>query len=412
MHNSAGDGALSLSAFVGRQPIFDNRLAVYGYELLYRCSQTDIARFSDQDAASAEIALSAYLDFGLDTLVADRRAFINLTRAVLLSGFCRQLPPDRVVLEVLENMPCDEAVQREVEALASAGYQIALDDFAPNDPRTVLLPQASIVKVDIETFDEAALRTLLRPLHDAGVDLVAERVETREQLDLCRSLGMTYFQGFFFARPTTVQGRRIPVERLTALRVLALLADDESPLRVIAEAVAADVKLSYQVLRAVNSAASAPASPIESIPAAIMRLGRSQLRGWLSVMALSGLDGKPSAVVTLALTRARMCEGLAQASGAPASGTWFMTGLFSTLDLLFNAPLVELLDGLPLPPPVTDAIARRSGDLGAALDAVVAFERGEWNAVRCGRLTPRDFTRAFRSALDWTRDWERVIQTP
>jgi EAL and modified HD-GYP domain-containing signal transduction protein len=89
-----------------------------------------------------------------------------------------------------------------------------------------------------------------------------------------------------------------------------------------------------------------------------------------------------------------------------------MTGLFSTLDLLFNAPLVELLDGLPLPPPVTDAIARRSGDLGAALDAVVAFERGEWNAVRCGRLTPRDFTRAFRSALDWTRDWERVIQTP
>jgi len=409
LHGSAGNDTLSLASFVGRQPIFDRSLAVYGYELLYRRWHDETAILSDQDAASAEIALSAFLEFGLDTLVADRRAFINLTKTVLLSGFCWQLPPDRVVLEVLENIPCDDAVRREVEALASAGYRIALDDYAAKDPRADLLPHASIVKVDIESQDEAALRRLLAPLRDSGVDLVAERVETHEQVELCRSLGATYFQGFFFARPTIVCGRRVPVERLAALRVLALLADEASPVHVLAEAVAADVKLSYQVLRAVNSAASAPASPIESIPAAIMRLGRSQLRGWLSVMALAGLDGKPPAVLTLALTRARMCEGLAQATGTPAAGTWFMTGLFSTLDLLFNAPLPELLERLPLPATVSDAITNRTGDLGAALDAVVAFERGEWTGAHCGRLTPRDFTRAFRLALEWTREMESVV---
>src|SRR5690606_24111136 len=198
--------------------------------------------------------------------------------------------------------------------------------------------------------------------------------------------------GYFFARPTILQGRRVSVERLTALRVLALLADPDSSLHGLSEAIAGDARLTYQVLRAANSAFSAPGSPIESIPAAILRLGRDQLRAWLSVMALSGLDGKPHAVLQLALTRARMCEALGQASGVSSSGTWCMAGLFSTLDILFNAPLGSLLQTLPLPPPVRDAIVNRTGTLGQSLDAIVAFEQGQWSETRCGRLTPNDFT--------------------
>lgn len=226
---------------------------------------------------------------------------------------------------------------------------------------------------------------------------------------MCRELGVDYFQGFFFARPTIVEGRRVAVERLTALRVLALLADPDSPLHVLTEAIATDVKLCYRVMRAANSAFSAPASPIESVPAAIMRLGRNQLRAWLSMMALSGLEGKPPAVLGLALTRARMCEALGQAAGASSPGTWFMAGLFSTLDLLFNAPLREVLEGLPLSPSVVEAITNRSGILGECLNAVVAFERGEWTKVQCARLTPDDFTAAFRLGLEWTREWESAM---
>lgn len=402
-------GPLSGSAFVGRQPIFDRSLAVYGYELLYRRGYEDKAVITDRDSASAEIALGAFLEFGLDTLVADRRAFINLTRSVLLSGVCWQLPAERVVLELLEDLPADEAVLREVEALAAAGYRIALDDFVADDARTILLPHASIVKVDIESFDEAGLRAQMARFRDLRVDLVAERVETHDQLDLCRELGVGFFQGFFFARPTVLEGRRVPVERLTALKVLALLADAESPIHLLAEAVAADVKLSYQVLRFANSALSAPGSAIESIPAAIIRLGRNRLRAWLSVMALSGLEGKPPAVLSLALTRARMCEALAQAAGKSSPATWFMAGLFSTLDILLNAPLHQLLEGLPLTPGVVDAIANRSGELGESLNAVVAFERGEFSGARCGGLSPGDFSLAFRAALDWSREWETSL---
>jgi EAL and modified HD-GYP domain-containing signal transduction protein len=406
LHSSADDHPPGAVAFVGRQPIFDRSLAVFGYELLYRRGLEGTAVFTDGDSASAEIALNAFLEFGLDTLVADRPAFINLTRSVLLSGVCRQLPPDRVVLELLEDLPCDDEVAREVEALAAAGYSVALDDFVVDDPRADLLPFASIVKIDIEALSAEQLRALVTQLSAHPVHLVAERVETQEQLAACRALGVHYFQGYFFARPTVLQGRRVPVERLSALRVLALLADPDTPLHVLARAIAGDVRLSYQVLRAANSAFSAPASAIESIPSAILRLGRDQLRAWLSIMALSGLEGKPRAVLQLALTRARMCEALGQAAGASSPGTWFMAGLFSTLDILFNAPLAPLLGTLPLSPAVVDAIANRTGPLGQTIDAIVAFEQGQWSDAHCGRLTPSDFTTAFRVALDWMREWE------
>lgn len=394
------------SSFVGRQPILDASLNVYGYELLYRRGDADKAVFTDRDSASAEIALDAFLEFGFDTLVADRRAFINLTRTVLLSGFCSQLPPERVVIEVLEDTECDDAVVKEIAALSAAGYRIALDDFAGDDERTRLLPHASIVKVDIEALDEAALREQAARLTGFPVELVAERVETSEQLELCRDLGFRYFQGYFFARPATVRGRRVPVERVTAMRALALLADDDTPLDALSEAVAADVKLTYQVLRAVNSAGSAAAAEIDSIPTAIMRLGRNQLRAWLSVLALSGIERKPPALLSLALSRARMCEALAAMRPGASPATWFMAGLFSTLDALFDAPLPDVLRDLPLARPVVDALVNRSGELGAALNAVIAFERGDWSRVECGPLTASDFTTAYRTALLWTHKWE------
>jgi EAL and modified HD-GYP domain-containing signal transduction protein len=397
------------AAFVGRQPILDHGLSTYGYELLYRAAGQDTATFLDGDSASAEVALNAYLEFGLDALAGDKRAFINVTRAVLLSGFCRQLPSDRVVLEVLENVPCDEAVVREVEGLAAEGYQIALDDYVARDARRPLIPFASLIKIDIEGASDACLRALTGELADSGLPLLAERVETQQDLARCEALGFTYFQGFFFARPATMRGRRVPVERLTALRVLTLLADPDTPLDLLARAVAADVKLSYQLLRAANSAARAPARPIDSIPGALTWIGRDQLRAWLSMLGLSGLHGKPPAVLTMALIRARMCERLAEHHQGAAPASWFMAGLFSALDLLFETPIERLLQELPVSRDVVDALVSRSGELGHALDAVLAFERGDWPATRYRRLNAGDFTVAYRSALEWVGQWEAQV---
>jgi EAL and modified HD-GYP domain-containing signal transduction protein len=404
-----GAGPSYGAAFVGRQPILDRSLETYGYELLYRRAGQQGATFTDRDSASAEVALDAFLEFGLDALAGGRRAFINVTREVLLSEFCRELPAGQVVLEILEDQPCDDDVEHAVRALAERGFLIALDDYIDDDPRQRLLPWTSMIKLDVLGVDPSQLRARVSKLASGRAALLAERVESQEDLDRCRHLGFTYFQGYFFARPTTIKGRRIPVERLTALKVLAQLSDPNSSLDAIADSVAADVKLSYQLLRAANSAATAHLAPVDSLPTALMRIGRHQLRAWITVLGLSGATGKPPAVLALALQRARMCEALALAAGQGQPSTWFMAGLFSSLDLVFDAPLDRVIGDLNLAGPVVSALLSRSGELGQALDAVIAFERGDWAKVRCGGLTPRDFTTAYRSALQWVGEWEAAL---
>ena len=161
--------------------------------------------------------------------------------------------------------------------------------------------------------------------------------------------------------------------------------------------------------RAANSAATAHLAPVDSLSTALMRIGRHQLRSWITVLGLSGMTGKAPAVLTMALMRARMCEALALASGQGQPATWFMAGLFSSLDFVFDAPMDRVIRDLNLAPQVANALVSRAGELGQAINAVVAFERGDWAKVRCGGLTPRDFTTAYRSALQWVGEWEGAL---
>ena len=115
------------------------------------------ATFTDRDSASAEVALDAFLEFGLDALAGGRRAFVNVTREVLLSEFCRERPAGQVVLEILEDQPCDDDVEHAVRDLADRGFLIALDDYIDDDPRQRLLPWTAMIKLDVLGVDPSQL---------------------------------------------------------------------------------------------------------------------------------------------------------------------------------------------------------------------------------------------------------------
>jgi c-di-GMP-related signal transduction protein len=133
--------------FVARQPILDRAQKVIGYELFFRNGLEE--HFS---AADAEMASRSTLDtsllFGLNVLCHNTRAFINCTRDVLLKDLVTLLPPDQTVVEVLETVEPGDRIIAACERLKNAGYLIALDDFAPNDPRAPLCKFADIIKVD------------------------------------------------------------------------------------------------------------------------------------------------------------------------------------------------------------------------------------------------------------------------
>lgn len=324
--------ATQLPAFVGRQPIFDRKQAVYGYELLFRMDPAAQAQIVDGTASTAQVVLNTFLELGLDTVVGPHRAFVNATRDFLVGGFATHLPPERIVIEVLEDIPPDADVQFALRELRHAGYMIALDDFVFREELRPLLPLADIVKIDISILTDAQLVEHVRLLEPYKLTLLAERVETREEFDRCVSLGFQYFQGFFLARPTVVKGQRRAGNQFSLLRLVALLEDPHVAIDQVEEAISLDPTLSYRLLKVINSAAFGLSREIESLRQALVLLGLKRIHNWVTLLVLAGLSKKPPELLATALTRAKMCELLASYLMPERAPSSFTVGLFSTLD--------------------------------------------------------------------------------
>ena len=390
-----------LEAFVGRQPIYNRQLKVVGYELLFRAYETDHAEFVDGDRATSQVMLDTFMEIGLERLAGDGLAFINLTRSFIAGKYPLPLPQDRAVLEVTESITVDKELIDAVRVLSKRGYQIALDDVVNPDDVVPLLDIADIVKVDLIDVERDRLEQYVEILRQHDLKLLAEKVETPDDFDLCNSLGFDYFQGYFLCKPNVVRGHRVPVTRLAILLLLAKLQAPDIEFRELEEIVRQDISLSYKLLRLINSAFYAIPKKIESIRQALTLLGIKQVQAWMSLLFLLRIDDKPHELIVTAMVRAKMCELLALASKEHNAETYFMVGLFSVLDALLDLPLDEVLTSLPLSDEIGSALLRHEGRLGAVLRCVLAYEKGAWEDVRCHGLGPGVIRDVYLESLDW-----------
>lgn len=404
--------------FVARQPIFDGRARVVGYELLYRASLEADACRAPADEASARVFTDALLAFGLDSLAPGAPAFLNLTRRWLLEGVAELLPVDRVVIEIPETVLPDEQVLTACRLLRRAGYVLALDDFVDASGYEPLLDLVQIVKVDVLATTETERRALVKRLAPRGLTLVAEKIETPEAHAAAKADGFQWFQGFFFARPSTRTVRDIPARRLSYLRLIQAFANPELTVGELEDLVQHDVSLCYRLLRTINSAAFGMHAEVSSIRQAIVLLGLQTIRRWACLWAIAGLaEGKSRALVALGLMRAQSCGHLGhQRWGADVGAELFLVGMLSLVDVILERPMAEIVGTLPLSEAACAALEGRPGPWRSLLETVIAYERGDWAdaerlAMTC-ELTLEDVMSAYAEALRWSRSVATVVDEP
>ncbi len=390
--------------FIGRQAIYDRKLGVYAYELLFRAAPENSARFSDGDQATSSVIVNACMEIGLDNIVGQRLAFINLTRAFFVDNNDICLPKERVVLELLEHIEPDAEVIAGVKRLSAQGYAIALDDFVYHDALQPLVQLADIVKVDVVDLERDEIRRQVQKLRRHRLKLLAEKVETRDEFEFCMDLGFDYFQGNFFAHPQVIRGQRLPNNRLAILHLLNRLQDPDIKPAELENLIVQDLTFSYRILRYVNSAAFSLVRKIESVHQAVVILGLQTIRTWTSLLAMSQVDDKPTELVVTAMIRGKMAEALAKARKAEHPQSFFTVGLFSALDALMDNTMEEILTRLPLADHISDALLHHRGIHGEVLESVLAYECGAWEQVRCGELTAGQIRDCYLSALHWAGD--------
>lgn len=386
-------------AFVGRQPIFFADLEVYGYELLFRTGKQNAAVVSDGNFATANVVVNALTDIGLDVLTESKRAFVNLTRSLLLNADLSCLPPDGTVLEILEDIEPDDAVLAAIKRLSDSGYTIALDDFIYQPAFEPLVELADIVKIEFPLIPSDELPRHIAKLRSLGVKtILAEKIETQAEFETCKQLGCDLFQGYFFCRPQVINRRRTQSNMASLFQLAALLQLPDVSTGDLAELVRTDPGLSYKVLRFVNSAACGTRKEVESLEHAITLLGRIRLRSLASMILLGSVKGdKPQELIKTAMMRAKLCEILATQNGDRQPERFFTLGMLSVMDAILDLPMHEVLELLPLSSDMNEALLHRTGELSDVLERATAVERVSGDLVH-----ELDAGSAYLEALQWT----------
>ena len=364
--------------FIARQPILDTRLQVFAYELLFRGGpQNSFQPFAN--AASSVIADSITL-FDLDMLTGHARAFVNVDEMALRLGAPRLLPADRIVVEILETVRPTQEVLGVCRELRSAGYQLALDDFVDSPEIAPLVQFASFLKIDFQMFDARARRALARKYTDNNIRLLAEKVETESEFREARDLGFSYFQGYFFCKPSMVETREIPGNKAIQLQLLTAVAAPELRFEIIEKLLKQEPSLLYRLLRYLNSPILGLRSEVRSVRHAIVLLGENEFRRWASIFAIISMSaGKSPELIRTALTRAFFCEEFAAAAGVrEKSAGLFLMGLLSVTDALLDKPMREVLNTLPIIQEVEIALCGGMNRFRDVFELVLALERAEW----------------------------------
>lgn len=362
---------------LARQPIFDAHQKTYAYELLYR------GEGMDDDAMTATVLSNTLNRFGIDQMTQGKALFINLSKNFLLSDFPDILPQGATVLEVLEDVPADKDVITAIQHWKEQGFTVALDDFISiTSEHMKLLPYVDIVKIDILDCTED-LSVIVQELRKFPVKLLAEKVETYEEYELCKKLGFDYFQGYFFSKPTIIiNSHTLETNKAQLLNLLSRILEAETPAELETD-IAHDLTLSYKLLCYINSASIGLKNNIHSIAHALTLLGLKKLRTWVSMMLMFSLSTeKPDALLALSFSRGRFLEQLAiTKQDAQHSSDYFILGMFSLLDAFLDQSLKQAVEAVSLPELVHDGLLQPNSKAACNLCLIQALELGDWTQV-------------------------------
>ncbi|NVB83783.1 MAG: HDOD domain-containing protein [Kofleriaceae bacterium] len=392
---------MDLHAYVGRQAILDRRSRVVGYELLYRDSFENRARFSDVRAASATTMINAYLELGIDHLAGALPIWVNVPAPFLLGELPLLLPPERTVLEVLEDVTVTDELVAKLGEIRGSGFKIALDDFVLTDKTEPLVACADIIKLDIMGLSQDTIRERFTALRPRCATLLAEKVGTPEEHAFVHALGFELFQGFFYEKPVVTRGARMPHNRAALLGLLGRLYDPRTNYRDLEKLLVGELGLSVQLLKLASSVAHGGGAPLVSVAQAVARLGTAQVGGLVLLLVVAGFDDKPIELVHHALVRAKLCESLARMTKLPADEL-FTAGLLSLLDALVDQPLATIVEQLPVTDLIRDVVLARRDDAPARILAVArAQSRGDFDTVASAGYTPQTISTVWYDAVRW-----------
>ncbi|MBI9085521.1 MAG: HDOD domain-containing protein [Desulfobacterales bacterium] len=403
-----------MDVYVARQPIFDREKHLHAYEFLFRDGLSNAFPDIDGDTATSRLLANTFFTIGIDRLAGRKKFFVNFTRALLIKRVPTMFPPDRLVVEILEDVEPEPDLVEACREIAAAGYTVALDDFLFRPELKPLIELAHIIKIDLRQTPTSRAEKLIQALGGHQLTFLAEKVETYEEFEQAREMGFALFQGYFFSKPEIVQGKAISPAKITLLQLIRETRRPDCDIDGLDRFINRDVSLSYKLLRYINSTFFRRRMEITSIRHAITLLGERELRQFIALVATAELaQDKPQELIRSTIIRARFCELLGEQSRSPMdTSELFLLGLLSQIDAMLDTKMSAVMETLPLSDRLKNALVSGTGALAGFLDLVTAYESGDWKnctrlieSVGCDPVAVPDH---YMEAVEWADAYSKL----
>lgn len=404
-----------MEIFIGRQPIFDLYEHVIAYELFYRNNNINKFNALDSDAATVDVIVNTFLSFGIEEVANSKRCFINFTENLLMGPLVDFLNPHQVVIEILENVPLTPLIIQRVRELKKRGFGIALDDFILDEQMEIYYELFSLIDYIKVDFLESPIYQCIEiantvKQHFPHISLLAEKVETREQLEVAKYSGYHLFQGYFFEKPQIMKTIELPSNTIQCFKVIYLLNVAEPDINAIAKVIEQDVSLSYKLLHLINTHSQPGKAAIESIKQAILLLGLIELNKWLYILAMKKNTLPQNyelhlELIHTSLFRAKVCELLAKQSTNVKYAKCFLVGMFSLMDALLQKPMLEIVQQLPLSKIVSETITGGETKVTPFLQCSIALKKTDFDhaeeILKQLQIHHIDLQQLYNDAFQW-----------
>ncbi|WP_353156274.1 EAL domain-containing protein [Herminiimonas fonticola] len=368
--------------FLARQPILNSDQNLVAYELLFRRALSGPANVIDDLAATASVIAHAS-ELGIVNVIGASLGFFNVDAAVLMRDFVNFLPCEKVVLEILETVEVTPELVARVTELSAQGFTFALDDvISHSEALQKLLPLVKIIKIDITGMHKTEIAKLVDYFRRDDKLLLAEKVETIEQFQDCMELGFHYFQGYYFARPVILSGKKLAPSQLAVMQLMTLIMADADTAEIEAS-IKKDASLVLTLLRLTNTPGMGVTRRIDSLSQALTVLGRRQLQRWLQIILYAEHHKGShfnSPLLQLATTRGKLLELITEKlrPGQRAmADTAFTVGIMSLMDTLFGQSMQQILEQVAVVDEVSSALLARRGFYGDLLKLAEYIEQIE-----------------------------------
>ncbi len=402
------------TTYIARQAIFDRDSDTIGYELFFRDSPDNKFPEIDKNIASSKLIIQNHLQGDISAISLGKLAFINFTEQCLINKYPLMFDNNSIVIELVAQTHSIPRLVKIAEYYANKGYKIALTQYNLEPNWDIIFPHLAMIKVDIDIINPKRIVPFSKRINGFDIKLVAEKVETNLQLQSLAEVGFNFYQGFFYHQPEIIEGQQLAPIKTQMLNLISATFTKPINFTTIANIISQDINLSVGLLKMVNNVASGNRIEITSLKQATAYLGEDKLAQFVNILALSKLSAdKPSELSKQSLITGKLMSSIATKQAfSEISDLAFITGLLSSIEVVLNMSINDIMKTMPLASPIENALVNGNGPLGELLQITTGYIDGQDdhsikkltdNYGIDAKFVHREFVKAsqFVNQLDW-----------